>query len=514
MAFSTPRPNLEEALEALRRSEQRYRSLVEATASFTFVTEPGGELISDMPHWREITGQSREEILGSGWLDAIHPADRDAVARAWRRSVETQSVSASEYRIRRAEGGWTWLHERAAPVRERDGTVREFVGLCIDISGRKELEVALERERFMLERVIEQAPVGVALLWGPELVYRLANARYSEMVPRRDFLGLPLLEAFPEIEDAGYAAFRHVWDEQQPVRLEEFAVPIDDEFSLEGQRYYSATLTPIPIGGEPGGILIVGVESTEDVRRRTELAERLEHERATADTLQRSLLPQTLPELQGVRCAARYVPASGDLLVGGDWYDVLELAPDKVAVTVGDVAGKGVRAAAIMGQVRAAVRAYALEPDGGPGGVLERLARFYLAYEPAQMTTITYVEIDPAERTVRLASAGHLPLLLLAPGGAPALVWEGRTVPLGVVDPLIEEATLGPLPAGATLVLFTDGLVERRTEPIDAGFARLLAAAAGGDRLDLETLCERLLTVAGDPTGRRDDLALLAVRLG
>jgi PAS domain S-box-containing protein len=514
MAFSTPRPNLDEALEALRRSEQRYRSLVEATASLTFIADREGQLISDMPAWREITGQGREEILGTGWMEAIHPADREAVADAWRTSVETRSICAIEYRIRRAAGGWTWLFVRAAPVIDRDGGVREYVGLCIDISPAKELEVALERERLMLESVIEQAPVGVALLWGPDFVYRLANERYFDMVPQRDFMGLPLLEAFPEVEEAGYAAFRHVWESQQPARLEEFAVPIDDEFSFEGKRYYSATLTPIPIGGEPGGILIVGVESTDDVRRRAALAEQLEHQRATAETLQRALLPERLPERPGIEFAARYVPAGGDLLVGGDWYDVLELSGGRIAVAVGDVAGKGVPAAAVMGQVRAAVRAYALESDGGPRGVLERIARVFLAHEPAQTTTLTYAEIDAAERTMRLSSAGHLPLLLIAPGGEPELVWEGRTVPLGVDDPEIDEATLGPLAPGTTLVLFTDGLVEMRTEPIDAGFERLTAAATGGDRVDLETLCERLLAVAGDPAGRRDDLALLAVRLG
>jgi PAS domain S-box-containing protein len=142
--------SLELVLEALQRSEQRYRSLVEATASFVWVARPDGALISDMPRWREITGQSVDELLGSGWMEVIHPDDRPAVAAAWRQAVRQAGPYAVEYRIRERDGGLRHLFVRGTPVFAPDGRVREFIGLCIDVTERAQLVDALDQERAVL----------------------------------------------------------------------------------------------------------------------------------------------------------------------------------------------------------------------------------------------------------------------------------------------------------------------------------------------------------------------------
>jgi serine phosphatase RsbU (regulator of sigma subunit) len=237
-----------------------------------------------------------------------------------------------------------------------------------------------------------------------------------------------------------------------------------------------------------------------------------EHRIAVA--LQRSLLPAGLPTVVGVELTARYLPASADIHVGGDWYDALALADGTVGLVIGDVAGHGAAAAAIMGQLRTAWRAYTL--DGHPpAGIIERLHRLLATVEPEVLATCCCVVADPSSGLVRWASAGHLDPLMRAPDTTTAFLDGGRTVPLGVPldgsgDPIPEgQVTLAP---GSLLLLYTDGLVERRQESLQAGLNRLAHALAGGPE-QLEACCDHLVaeSLADQPV--TDDVALVAVRL-
>jgi serine phosphatase RsbU (regulator of sigma subunit) len=231
-------------------------------------------------------------------------------------------------------------------------------------------------------------------------------------------------------------------------------------------------------------------------------------DRAAASVLQRSLLPSALPVVSGLEMAARFVPGSAD--VGGDWYDVFTLPTGEVCAVIGDVAGTGLPAAVIMGRIRSALRAYALETTD-PADVLERLDRKMRHFEPHAMATVLYAMFSPALDQVRISSAGHLPPLIACPGQAARPTNVPSDVLIGVSSRRPRQVTTLSLPPGAVLCLYTDGLVERHRRPIDDGIARLCAAITAGDP---EAACASVMAaMAGeaDPL-HNDDLAVLMVR--
>ena len=225
-------------------------------------------------------------------------------------------------------------------------------------------------------------------------------------------------------------------------------------------------------------------------------------------TLQRSLLPHALPDVFGARLAGRYVPAGQALEVGGDFYDATPLPDGRVVVTIGDVAGHGVLAAAVMGQVRQTLRAYALEGHP-PDALMTRLDRLVQDAELV-MTTCLCGVFDPASGTLSYSNAGHPPPLLRRADGTIELLTDGLSNPLGATAAARHSRAEGRLADGDVLLLYTDGLVEHRGEVIDAGIGRLgeLLAEHGADA---ETLCDAIVGVL-DPAGPADDVAVLALQ--
>jgi anti-anti-sigma factor len=235
----------------------------------------------------------------------------------------------------------------------------------------------------------------------------------------------------------------------------------------------------------------------------------LERERRIAETLQRSLLPQQLPQVPGVALAGRYLPGAAGLEVGGDWYDVFVVPGGRVGLTIGDVVGRGLTAAAAMGQLRTGLRAYALETPS-PATVLERLNRLVQELETPEIATIIYAVLDPETGRLHYAVAGHPPPLLAAGDGTARYLPAESSPPLGVSgEPCRDEVvTLEP---GSTLVLYTDGLVERRDRSIDDGLEALRGALAGAAD-DLDALCDDRILGILPPDAPADDVAVLAVR--
>jgi GAF domain-containing protein/anti-sigma regulatory factor (Ser/Thr protein kinase) len=230
-----------------------------------------------------------------------------------------------------------------------------------------------------------------------------------------------------------------------------------------------------------------------------------------AELLQRTLLPARLPEVPSLRMAARYVPGSDEAHVGGDWYDVVNLPKGRVGIAIGDVVSRGARAAAVMGQMRTALRAYALDGDG-PGVVLDRLDRLVRGLDEREMATVAYLVVDPAEASATLSSAGHLPPLVLAPDGSTRFLDGVRSRPIGVAAARRYEECAVRLERGETLVLYTDGLVERRGDPIDDGLAELQRVAASVAGADPDALCDRLVRLA-EEGAVADDVAVLVINL-
>ena len=238
-------------------------------------------------------------------------------------------------------------------------------------------------------------------------------------------------------------------------------------------------------------------------------ARQFDREREAALTLQRSLLPQQLPRVPGVKFAWRYLPGAAGTHIGGDWYDVIPLEHGQVALVIGDVMGRGLQAAAIMGQLRATARAYA-SVQLGPAEVLKQLDRAVARLEQAQITTAAFGVLDPARRSLTIASAGHLPPLVTAPPGDAYYLDLEPGPPLGASHAEYPELTVA-LPEKATMLLFTDGLVEDRSRPVDDGMTALRLAARGV--ADPELLCDRALAALGRDSEHDDDTAMLAVAL-
>ncbi|MEU7774221.1 GAF domain-containing SpoIIE family protein phosphatase [Micromonospora taraxaci] len=230
-------------------------------------------------------------------------------------------------------------------------------------------------------------------------------------------------------------------------------------------------------------------------------------DRQAALALQRSLLPAQLPDIPGLDLAARYAPGH-DLGIGGDWYDVFVLPSGWLGAVIGDVSGHGLPSAVVMGRIRSALRAYALDADD-PAEALTSLDRKIHHFEAGTLTTAVYALIAPDRTTVHLSCAGHLPPLLVAPGQPAQLVNVTVDRPLGVGRPMISRrTTVLDLPPGAALVFYTDGLIERRTELIDTGIERLAAAVRSEPA---EALCDHIMTTTA-PEHPDDDIALLVIR--
>jgi sigma-B regulation protein RsbU (phosphoserine phosphatase) len=227
-------------------------------------------------------------------------------------------------------------------------------------------------------------------------------------------------------------------------------------------------------------------------------------ERQTTVALQRSLLPARPPDVAGLDVAARYVPGA-EVGVGGDWYDLFALPSGHVGVVIGDVAGNGLRAAVVMGRIRSALRAYALESTD-PADVLTRLDRKIQLFEPGAMATVAYAVIDPARTTLDVSLAGHLPPIEIGSGGDVGLLDAKPDLPLGAYPDASRTTVCVPLPRA--LLLYTDGLVERRDQVIDVGIDAVIAALGPGSA---DELCVRATALLHDSTGT-DDVALIAVR--
>jgi hypothetical protein len=245
--------------------------------------------------------------------------------------------------------------------------------------------------------------------------------------------------------------------------------------------------------------------------------------REVALRLQRALLPATPPPLPTMTVAARYAAGARDVEVGGDWWDVQDVGGGQVAIGIGDVSGRGIAAAALMGQARAAMRA-AGHAHLRPTAVLALLdAQLHEATAPGrqldpagpQFATACYGVYDPAGRHLRIANAGHLPILIRSPAGRVRTVELPPAAPLGLLIGGFTETTV-PFEPGQTLAMFTDGLVETREEDLTTGIAALARAfEAAGDEPDLDALADHLLATMGRRPGHgHDDIALILARPG
>lgn len=404
----------------------------------------------------------------------------------------------------------------------------------------------------LLPSGLADAPTPVALFLGREhLLGYLNDAGRALFGPRP--LSEPITHALPELVAAG------VGEALERVMRDGVAATVPEaRVECYGERHHTRVLTLVcsPVrspkarsaqdratrpADEVAGVLMIGLDVSERAYAVDRLREGERRHRYAAVTLQRSLLPHRLAQPDEVRVAGCYLPGADDpaarlrrqpgrdpagLEVGGDWYDVIALGGGRTGLVIGDVMGRGLHAAAVMGQLRAALRAYAGQ-NLSPGEVLLHLDRHAAELAGGVMATVLYAIYDPADSTLVYARAGHLPALLRLPGGRVVDLDGAGGPPMGTNAWDWQEATI-EVPADSYLVLFTDGLIERRDTDIDESLAdlrQLLADAVSAvptghprhaTRLasgPVDMVRDHLLEGVRLPADHADDVALLVMHV-
>jgi len=487
------------------------------------------------------------------FLRAVHPDDRAEVASSPFAVLAQGGSFSQEVRIRWPNGEVRWLASHGQVLVGEDGRPAKVTGVLQDVTERRRADqeraallaaeraarASAEKSNRRLAQLQRVTEAGLAHLGVDDLLVEL-QGRVEEAL-RVDAVVVWLTgdddrlavkaavgidrSTVPELaEEESRSLTRRLSDGRRPRVLQD--VEADDRplARLRPRGVRSHAVVPLVVEGRIIGVLQIG---SRVVRRfdRDELAllqlvaDRMalaidrartyEHHHAIAETLQRSLLPDRLPQLPDAELAGQYLPGAG-ATVGGDWYDVITLPDGEVALVMGDVVGRGVRAASVMGQLRSACRIYAGQGQG-PASVVKCLNEFAHDLGSGEMATLVYLALDPSTGRGRLVGAGHPPPLVRSPDGCTAYVDAEAQLPLGAVRRVTYVEHPVQLDPGAMVVLYTDGLVERRDASLDDGLARLASAVASAPD-DPAGCCDFVLRalLGGNPAG--DDVALLALQ--
>jgi anti-sigma regulatory factor (Ser/Thr protein kinase)/putative methionine-R-sulfoxide reductase with GAF domain len=349
-----------------------------------------------------------------------------------------------------------------------------------------------EEERELVARAAkgleEEVERGVRIPIGGGFAGRIASERTPIYIPDAEHADV----MNPILREAGVRSL--------------LGVPLIVEGHVVGVLHVG-TLAPREFTNEDAALLQLAAARAAPAIERARLFDALDREHRNAVALQRSLLPDRLPDIPGMDVAAGYLPSLDE--VGGDWYDVVDLPHGHVGLAIGDVAGHGVRAASLMGQLRTGLRAYALEGHGA-GETLKRVDQLLQTIRGRGMATAAYAVIAPETGAVTLASAGHPPPVLISAAGEARLVEVTSAPPLGTMPYSTFREVQTTLEPGETLLMYTDGLVERRGEALTVGLERLRAAASMS--VSAEALCQHVLHALVPALGAADDVALVALR--
>jgi PAS domain S-box-containing protein len=490
--------------DLMRDSEAQFRELADTTPALMWMTDAEGDVTFVNEGWRRFTGGT--EIAGVTFATSAHPDDREETLRMWEDATSRREPFRCEYRLKHAEsGGYRWVLELGTP-RFSDGEFVGYVGTATDIHERRTMEEALRESEEVFRQLADTAP---AMMWttGTDGAITFVNqgwlrftgTTFQEEMGQSWALGVHAEDAEPMLAS---------WEEALAERR-----PWEGEYRLKHHtgeyRWIHDRGVPRYVGEAFVGYVGTAIDIHERKTMESRLLEVYQREHRIAETLQRSLLPERLPPIEGVALAARYLPGARGAAIGGDWYDVLERPDGRVALVVGDVAGHGLRAAASMGQLRNAFRAYGMV-EASPAEVVARINRLVMSGVEQVMATVVYLVLDRETGEVAWSAAGHPPPLVISPDGVRYLE-GGRSVPIGAADPAVFREATAILPPGASLLLYTDGLVERRDTPLEDRLNELADAAAGGGD-ELAGLCEHVIAQVLGEADPGDDVALLAVR--
>jgi PAS domain S-box-containing protein len=538
------------AESALRRSEATLRLILDSAPNGVLLVDDGGRIAGANRECARLFGYTAEEMFGQT-VEMLLP-------ERLRPGHIVQRLEYAEEPVTRRMG-----HNRDLRGRRKDGS--EFpveVGLAVtegapglvtcvvtDISERKRVEreraALLEAERAASDRLVRLQGVteaGLAQLPLPELLRELLERVAAAVSADAAAMFLPdesgthlTLRASIGVNEGDMTrrlrvgtgiAGRVARDGRPRLDRDLAASGLVDPAQLQG--LLSIVSLPLTVAGRVCGVLQIASREedrfsepeidvlqpfADRVALAVDRARSFERERDIAETLQRSLLPAQLPRLAGASIAARYLPGAAGMQVGGDWYDALDTGDNGVVLVLGDVMGRGVRAASVMGQLRAAVRIYVgmgLElPE-----VAARLNETVLGMGESEMATVVLARLFPRTGELEWLSAGHLPAAVRRPDGTAYLKEfpNGGGIALGALEGATYSVARTVLPPGSSLLLYTDGLVERPDSTLDDGLERLLEAVASSPG-EPDALCDSVVDRFFPTGSSEDDVALLVVHL-
>ena len=533
------------AQRELIASEQRYRVLAETLPHAVSITRLDGTVTYLNQQWSSFTGISVEAGLEGGWARVIHPEDLARLAEEWREAVGTGEPYTTQYRMRRHDGVYRWMLNRAIPVRDSQGRILSFIGTATDIDERKRSEdgLALIAEatsvlastldsRETLQRLADVAVRQIAD-WCTVHVYddqrQLQLAALAHLDPSSVVFARELSRRYPvqpgdatsRVAESGNAL---LVKEVSPEMIEAGARDAEHREMLDALALRSAIIVPLGIDDERFGAmaLVTGqhrrrfdegdLEIAKLLAQRASVAianarlyERQEH---VARTLQASFLPAALPHSADVSFSAIYASGAAEAEIGGDWYDAFELRDGTLCLSIGDVGGRGLAAAIPMGKLRQAFRVLsAVERE--PARLL-RIADAAVRREHPEVYVTAFVAVyDPRSRILRYANAGHPPPLIRSTDGSVRRLGEPN-LPLGLEEFAALATVDDRLEKGDLLVCYTDGLIEAGKD-IEAGIAGMVAALRD-PALGIVSYPAELVSALALPEGAHDDVAILTLR--
>ncbi|WP_146238384.1 SpoIIE family protein phosphatase [Streptomyces sp. Act143] len=498
--------------ESQLRRHRWLQAFMDHTPAMIFVKDRRGRYLNVNSGFEQCTGKSREQVVGRRAEDVLPgPLAR----RVWadQRRVLADGVSRQREDILPVGGvEHSYLTTLFALPDDEGGPVA-VCGVATDVTEKAAAQRETERARRLFSALLESAPEATVITDRHGIIVMVNDqAKHLFGNPRRPLIGSDLAQLAPVDRRRHQAALLRAYLHRLPRRPTSFDT---DLWAVRGDGgAFPAEVSLSALQEEEQVLVVVTVRDITDRRRaEADRAARYEQQRRIAYTLQRSLMGEP-PQLPHLPTARRYVASAQDAGVGGDWFDIIALDADHTGVVIGDVMGRGIDAAAVMGQLRAA--AHALARTGTePVDLITGLDAF-VADLDNQLVTCCYLVIDHIAREITLCSAGHLPLLAATPGRPPHRIDAPVSVPLGIGG-IPHHQTRIPLPAGATLALYTDGLIERPGTDLDTQIDHLadtLRIALKNGPTCLEQAADHILgTLIPDPAAHDDDVTLLLLHL-
>ncbi len=541
--------NASEAQDA-RSADSLLRAISESAPQLIWVSRPDGVVQFWNGRLRDYTGCAPDAEHGIDWSLVLHPDDAPRAAAELAEAMREERTFELEYRLRRHDGAYRWFLARAEPARDESGAIAHWVGTATDIDDHKRAEDATAMLLDATALIAGYRELDAVLPAVADIAVRRFARTCSVYRRMRD--GTIVLQALSARDERLAALSREISRMYPPhpqgvlagaiARNEPVLVARADEPALAALAHdvrhldrvrrlelSSMVIAPLTVRGDAlGAVLFTRHEEDRpfdegDVATAQILAHRLagavdeaatrESERRLAETFQASALPRRLPSLPGIDISAIYQAAEVGMNVGGDWYDAFELSPWRLVVSIGDVAGKGVDAAATMSLIRHGIR-FAAHRGQDPADILGVVDIALRAESPELTATAFVAVVDIRESRVRYASAGHPPAALRLPTGAVRLLAPDPAPPLGTwLEGMRPRVDATPLVYGSLLVLYTDGLTEVDRDPI-AGEKRLIAALHDDASFASTNPARWVRDIVIGSRPVRDDVAVLTLAYG